>query len=112
MYYRSVIFWYLNASVCNVYVLFSALLCSRMIRCLHDVAFLRNFLRNSLRNTCLHFFPARHVSTGFDRLRQVSTGFDKRRAHLPPPSFVLRYISRLCLFVYLRIAVLINSICV
>ena len=76
LYIRSVIiFLFLNASLRSVYVLFSVLLWSRVIRCFHNIAFLRNKV--------FVFFPR---SKCFDRLRQASTGFDRRRAHLTPPS--------------------------
>ena len=81
-----IIFLFLNASLRNVYVLFSVLLWSRVIRCFHNIAFLRNKV--------FVFFPR---SKCFDRLRQASTGFDRfrqatRASHSPflPRKFVNR----------------------
>ena len=92
LYIRSVIiFRFLNASLCNVYVLFSVLLWSRVIRCFHNIAFLRNYV--------FVFFPR---STCFDRLRQASTGFDKFRQAtrasllLPSPFAPRKFVNRNC----------------
>ena len=81
-----IIFLFLNASLRSVYVLFSVLLWSRVIRCFHNIAFLRNKV--------FVFFPR---SKCFDRLRQASTGFDRfrqatRASHSPflPRKFVNR----------------------
>ena len=80
-----IIFLFLNAFLRSVYILFSVLLWSRVIRCFHNIAFLRNKVFVFFpRSKC--FDRLRQASTGFDRLRQASTGFDRRRAHLTPPS--------------------------
>ena len=94
-----IIFLFLNASLRSVYVLFSVLLWSRVIRCFHNIAFLRNKV--------FVFFPR---SKCFDRLRQASTGFDRfrqatRASHSPflPRKFVNRNCATsLCIHIRIR----------